>query len=171
MPEFWSEVDEVDLSTVVNGVKYPNPFMISSSPTSLTYEHCRRALEAGWGGVVVKTAVLTKDVHVENCLRIFKITNNPGDNTYGNNCMVSDHPHDYWVKSIKQLKKDFPQRVIIASIMCSDVKEDWEQLAKLMEEAGADGLELNFSCPNQCAAEGDLDSFADKDKLMAMAIG
>lgn len=105
MPEFYSAVDEVSIAIEVNGVKYLNPFMISSSPTSLTYEHCRRALEAGWGGVVTKTAVLTKDVHIENCLRIFKIHNNAGDNTYGNNCMVSDHPHDYWVASIKKLKE------------------------------------------------------------------
>ena len=55
--------------------------------------------------------------------------------------------------------------------MCSDVKEDWVQLAKMMEEAGADALELNFSCPNQCASEGDVSSFADESKVMAMAIG
>ncbi|CAL5992465.1 Sulfide_dehydrogenase [Hexamita inflata] len=169
MPEFYSAVDEVDVSTVVNGVKYPNPFLISSSPTSLTYEHCRKALLAGWGGVVIKTAVLTKDVHIENALRIFKVS--ASESTYGNNCMVSDHPHDYWVKAVKALKAEFPTRVIIASIMCSDIKEDWEQLAKMMEDAGADALELNFSCPNQCASEGDESSFADKDKLMAMAIG
>lgn len=146
MPEFYSAVDEVDVSTVVNGVKYPNPFLISSSPTSLTYEHCRKALLAGWGGVIIKTTVLTKDVHIENALRIFKVS--ASESTYGNNCMVSDHPHDYWVKAVKALKAEFPTRVIIASIMCSDIKEDWEQLAKMMEDAGADALELNFSCPN-----------------------
>ena len=73
MPGFYSAVDEVDLSINVNGVKYMNPFLISSSPTSLTYEHCRRALEAGWGGVVTKTILMTKDIHVENALRIFKL--------------------------------------------------------------------------------------------------
>lgn len=32
--------------------------------------------------------------------------------------------------------------------MASDVEEDWRKLAKMMEDAGADALELNFSCPN-----------------------
>ena len=132
----------------MNGIPFENPFLISSSPTSLTYEHCRRALLAGWGGVVTKTAVLTKDIHTENALRIFKIFNNQGDNTYGNNCMVSDHPHEYWIDSVRKLKKEFPTKIIVASIMCSDDKEDWIALAKYMEEAGADALELNFSCPN-----------------------
>ena len=148
LPEFMTKVDMVDISTVVNGIKFENPFIISSSPTSLTYEHCRRALLAGWGGVVIKTVCLTKDVHIENALRIFKINQNPGDNTYGNNCMITDHPHEYWALSVKKLKQEFPNKIIIASIMCSDVKEDWEKLAKIMEEAGADAIELNLSCPN-----------------------
>lgn len=126
-------MDEVDISTHIKGIKFDNPFLISSSPTSLTYEHCRRALLAGWGGVVTKTACLTKDIHLENALRIFKITNNPGDNTYGNNCMISDHPHEYWALSIKKLKAEFPNKIVIASIMCSDVKEDWEHLSRIME--------------------------------------
>lgn len=104
LPEFMTKVDMVDISTVVNGIKFENPFIISSSPTSLTYEHCRRALLAGWGGVVIKTVCLTKDVHIENALRIFKINQNPGDNTYGNNCMITDHPHEYWAHSVKKLK-------------------------------------------------------------------
>ena len=38
--------------------------------------------------------------------------------------------------------------------MCSFNKEDWTQLAKMSEEAGADALELNLSCPHGMGEKG-----------------
>ena len=48
---------------------------------------------------------------------------------------------------IKKLKEEFPNKVIIASIMGRDEKE-WEYLTEEVTKAGADIIELNFSCPN-----------------------
>ena len=172
---FHTPVDEVDISTTMcNGkLKMMNPFSISSAPISLTYEHLKRAYQAGFGVVVTKTIPLTKDVHVENALRIFKVDGTKrGDQSYVNNCMISDAGmEEYWVDVIRKLKAEFPDRLLIASIMASDVKEDWEKLAKLAQEAGADALEMNLSCPNSCASGSCVEDFADKSKAMAMAIG
>ena len=49
---------------------------------------------------------------------------------------------------MKELKRDFPDKIIIASIMCSFNEEDWTELAQMAEESGADALELNLSCPH-----------------------
>ena len=38
--------------------------------------------------------------------------------------------------------------------MCSYNKEDWQLLAKMSEEAGADALELNLSCPHGMGERG-----------------
>lgn len=173
LAEIWTEVDAEDISIDVAGMHFPNPFMISSAPISLTYRHLRNCYLAGFGGCVTKTIVLTKDIHVENSLRIFKINQDDrANNTYYNNCMISDHPHEYWLEAIKKLKQEFPDRVLIASIMCSDSKEDWQLLSKLVEKAGADAIEMNLSCPNQCAAEGDAEeAFSNAEKAMAMALG
>ncbi len=51
-------------------------------------------------------------------------------------------------RGIRELKSDFPDRVIVASIMCSLDKGDWQTLTKMAVEAGADALELNLSCPH-----------------------
>lgn len=48
---------------------------------------------------------------------------------------------------IRRLKLDYPGKVIIASIMGRDEGE-WARLARLTEQAGADMVECNFSCPN-----------------------
>ena len=55
----------------------------------------------------------------------------------------------------RRLKANYPTKFILASIMGKD-DEDWERLARLCEENGADAIELNFSCPNM--AEGGLGS-------------
>ena len=44
-----------DLSITFCGVKFPNPFCLSSSPVGNCYEMCAKAYDTGWGGVVFKT--------------------------------------------------------------------------------------------------------------------
>ena len=55
----------------------------------------------------------------------------------------------------RRLKKEYPTKFILASIMGQN-EEEWGTLARLCEENGADAVELNFSCPNM--AEGGLGS-------------
>ena len=38
--------------------------------------------------------------------------------------------------------------------MCSYNQEDWQKLAKISEQAGADALELNLSCPHGMGERG-----------------
>lgn len=68
--------------------------------------------------------------------------------------MISEKYEEYWLKGIKELKEDFPTKVVIASIMCAYVEEDWRELAKKAESSGADALELNLSCPHGMGESG-----------------
>lgn len=43
-----------DLSITFCGVKFPNPFCLSSSPVGNCYEMCAKAYDSGWGGIVLK---------------------------------------------------------------------------------------------------------------------
>ena len=78
----------------------------------------------------------------------------PGQSSFLNIELISEKYAKYWCTSIKELKADFPDRILIASIMCSYIKEDWQLLAKMSEEAGADALELNLSCPHGMGEKG-----------------
>ena len=44
-----------DLSIDFLGVHFENPFCLSSSPVGHNYEMCKKAYDAGWGGIVFKT--------------------------------------------------------------------------------------------------------------------
>lgn len=47
-----------DLSVTVNGVRFPNPFVIGSGPPGTNYAVMKKALDEGWGGVICKTLSL-----------------------------------------------------------------------------------------------------------------
>lgn len=139
---------KVDLSIEFCGVKCENPFFLSSSPVGNSAEMCERAYNAGWGGVVYKTLGL------ENKFKV--IMPSPRLNAYHyedkrfvglqNAEQITDRPIKDNIADLTYLKKKFPNKVLVSSIMGFE-DEDWALLAEMSEGAGADMLELNFSCP------------------------
>jgi dihydropyrimidine dehydrogenase (NAD+) subunit PreA len=140
-----------DLSINFCGVKCENPFFLSSSPVGGCYEMCAKALEAGWGGIVYKTIgfyipneVSPRFDHLQKESTAFV--------GFKNMEQISTHPLEENLEAITKLKKNYPGKVIIASIMGENEKE-WTELARLVTEAGADMIECNFSCPQMTSHE------------------
>ncbi|MBS7405596.1 MAG: tRNA-dihydrouridine synthase, partial [Oxalobacter sp.] len=134
-----------DLSIDFLGVHCENPFFLSSSPVSSDYEMVARAFEAGWGGVAYKTlGIFIPD----ECSPRFDTTGMPGGPWTGfkNMEMISDKPLETNLANIRRLKREYPGKVIIVSIMGSD-EDEWKTLAKKVSDTGADMIECNFSCP------------------------
>ncbi|MEG2146116.1 MAG: NAD-dependent dihydropyrimidine dehydrogenase subunit PreA, partial [Lachnospiraceae bacterium] len=65
--------------------------------------------------------------------------------------MISDKPLVDNLDYMKKLKKDFPSKVIVASIMGSN-DEEWSYLAKEVTKVGVDMIECNFSCPQMTSS-------------------
>ena len=78
----------------------------------------------------------------------------PGQSSFLNIELTSEKCAKYWCESIRELKADFPDKIVIASIVCNFVKEDWTLMIKMVEEAGADAIELNPSCPHGISKRG-----------------
>jgi len=169
-----------DLSVVFTGLRFRNPFLLSSAPPTESESNILRAFEAGWGGVVTKTIGLHPVVNVAGpktkFLRYYPETGaysmNKGRNgvlhSSWNWELISDKPLDWWVPRLERIKKAFPDRMLIASIMAgsgSDRELDhWRTLATACQDAGADGLELNLSCPHM--DREDMGSNIGKDKQL-----
>lgn len=136
-----------DLSIDFLGVHFENPFCLSSSPVSNCYEMCKKAYEVGFGGVVFKTIGPKSYFIDEVSPRFDKVSKESTDFVgFKNMEQIAEHPLEDNLRDMKRLKEEFPEKVLIASIMGND-DETWEELARLATEAGADILELNFSCP------------------------
>jgi dihydropyrimidine dehydrogenase (NAD+) subunit PreA len=144
-----------DLRSDFVGIKSPNPFWLASAPPTDKEYNVRRAFEAGWGGVVWKT--LGFDPHVVN-------VNGPRYGAiYGadrrllglNNIeLITDRPLETNLQEIKSVKRDYPDRAMIVSLMVPCEEDPWKSILPLVEDTGADGIELNFGCPHGMSERG-----------------
>ena len=146
--------DESLLACDLCGIPLENPFLLSSSVVASTYDMCARAFEAGWAGICFKT-VCSLDIH-EASPRFSALTGDGGSIIgFKNIEQLSDHTVAENMAIFRELKKNYPTKFILASIMGQNEAE-WGELARLCQDNGADAVELNFSCPNM--AEGGLGS-------------
>lgn len=141
----------VDLSIDSCGVHFENPFLLSSSVVGSNYEMVAKAFELGWAGVAFKTIGLFQPNEVSPRFGALEKEDNPFIG-FKNIEQISDHSLEENLGFLKRLKKEYPTKVIIASIMGQN-EEEWTKLAGLMEAVGADMIECNFSCP-QMVGEG-----------------
>lgn len=142
---------KADLSTTLCGVKFENPFLLSSSVVGSDYEMVAKAFKMGWAGVAFKTIGMFIPKEVSPRFDQLERESEPFVG-FKNIEQISDHTLEENLKFFRQLKKEFPTKIIIASIMGRN-EEEWTTLARLVEEAGADLIECNFSCPHM-AGEG-----------------
>ncbi len=151
------------LAVTFTGLRFPNPFLLSSAPPTESDANIIRAFDAGWGGVVTKTIGLHPVVNVDGpktkFLRaspegLLSMQKRPGTALHSswNWELISDKPLDWWIPRISRIKKAHPDRILVASIMAgsgSDRElEHWQTLAKACQDEGADAFELNLSCPH-----------------------
>lgn len=142
-----------DLSINFLGVKFPNPFCLSSSPVGNCYEMCAKAYDEGWGGVVFKTIGPKHFVINEVSPRFDALTKEDTPFVgFKNMEQIAEHSLEENLRDLRRLKQEYPDKVLIASIMGTN-EDDWVELARLVEEAGADMIEMNLSCPQMTSHE------------------
>ena len=140
------EFDYDRLKTNMFGFQLENPFFLSSSVVGSNYEMISNAFNAGWAGVAYKT-ISYMDIH-EASPRFSAIKDDNGNiQGFKNIEQTSSHSVEEECEVFKKLKKNYPNKYLLVSIMAR-TEEEWAKLAKAVEEAGADAIELNFSCPN-----------------------
>lgn len=141
-----------DLSINFAGIKSPNPFWLASGPPTNSAGQVIRAFEAGWGGAVWKTV---GEPIVNTASRYGAIDLGPQKLMGFNNIeLISDRPIEDNLREIAKVKKRFPDRAVIVSLMVDSHREAWHEMVKRSEDAGCDGLELNFGCPHGMSERG-----------------
>lgn len=129
------------------GLHCENPFFLASSSICTGYDMVARAFEAGWAGVFYKTICLDDINEVSPRFDAIHREGSKGDFTsFRNMEQLSENPAEVDFEILSRLKKNYPTKIVVASIMGS-TEEQWIDLAKMAEQAGVDAIELNFSCP------------------------
>ena len=140
----------MDLSIVVNGMTFPNPFLLGSGPPGTNARVIAKSYDAGWGGAVAKTISLESAKVVNVVPRYGKLRSKTSGEVIGfeNIELISDRPIDVWLDEFRQIKKEYPKHMLIASIMEEYEKGRWQELTRMVQDSGVDAFELNFSCPH-----------------------
>lgn len=140
-----------DLSANLAGIKSPNPFWLASAPPTNSGYQVMKAFDKGWGGAVWKTL----GVPVVNVSSRYGAVNYKGNRMIGlNNIeLITDRPLADNLKEIEEVKKHFPDHAVVASLMV-DTREEWHQIVRDVQNAGCDGIELNFGCPHGMCERG-----------------
>jgi dihydropyrimidine dehydrogenase (NAD+) subunit PreA len=141
-----------DLTTNFAGIRCPNPFWLASGPPANCGEQVMRAFDAGWGGAVWKTI----GEPIVNVSSRYSSVDWNGQRMMGlNNIeLITDRPVETNLREIAEVKKRYPNHAVIASLMVESKREAWHEIVKRSEDAGADGLELNFGCPHGMSERG-----------------
>src|SRR6478672_659986 len=139
------------LGITVNGrIEFENPFMLASGPPGTNGKVIAKSYDLGWGGMVIKTISLEASKVVNTAPRYGKLRSRETNEVIGfeNIELISDRPFETWLDELRQLKKSYPKKVLIASIMEEYRREAWHEIVRRVQETGVDGFELNLSCPH-----------------------
>ncbi|MEZ5754277.1 MAG: NAD-dependent dihydropyrimidine dehydrogenase subunit PreA [Paracoccaceae bacterium] len=145
-----------DLTSNFIGIKSPNPFWLASAPPTDKEYNVRRAFDAGWGGVVWKTLGSEGPPIVNVSGPRYGAIWGADRRLLGlNNIeLITDRPLSVNLEEIRRVKKDYPDRALVISLMVPCDEESWKDILMRIEDTGADGVELNFGCPHGMAERG-----------------
>ena len=145
-----------DLRSNFIGIKSPNPFWLASAPPTDKEYNVRRAFQAGWGGVVWKTLGSEGPPVVNVNGPRYGVIHGADRRVLGiNNIeLITDRPLEVNLREIKSVKRDYPDRALIISLMVPCDEDSWRDILAKIEDTGADGVELNFGCPHGMAERG-----------------
>lgn len=130
-----------DTQVSLNGLKLKNPVIIASGPLTANLDRLKRAEECGAAGVSLKHAMLKQEFKSRPRWYVEK---NVG-------MIVTGDPRlgvDEALELIRQAKEQTGLTVLVNMSGLSTDPSTWGSMAKMMEEAGADAIELNLNCPN-----------------------
>jgi len=130
-----------DISQLIGDIWFKSPIIVSSGPLSDRLDLIKKAEECGAGAVSIKRTDWSQSK--QGVRKMYsekgKFFFNPSDRRLA---------LDDTVRLLHQVKQSVEIPVFANILGDGNDTETWVSLGKVMQEAGADALELNFACPN-----------------------
>src|SRR6188472_2010669 len=106
---------KADLSVVVNGITFENPFLLASGPPGTNAKVIAKSYDLGWGGMVCKTFSIDASKVINTAPRYAKLRGRTSEEVIGfeNIELISDRPYEHWIDDLTQLKKQYPKKILV----------------------------------------------------------
>ena len=143
---------EVNLKINFCGIKFPNPFVVAQVPPAGDIDVIASQLEAGWGGVLLRSASLTAAPAKQTISALREKAPLYRGVDYEDRRMIDLG----WIEprtlitveeaesAVHTLKERFPNRVVIAGMIGTN-RDEWLKVSRRLSQAGADMIECDFS--------------------------
>ncbi len=139
---------EVDLSVEYCGLRFENPFVLSSAPPTDSYEMVQAAFQQGWAGAIMKTtSVESYQVDITYPIMTSMDWEEKKAIALGNIDNISEYHMDVMEEAVRKLKDEFHGKIVGLSLWGTTNKNHWEELTKRSVGIGADLVEISMSCP------------------------
>ena len=137
------------LQTEFLGFETENPWCVASAPPAATGKLMADAFDAGWGAAIMKTVGPVEEPIINVAPRIQTMKKWNREIAMQNIELITDRRLSVWLDELKILRKRYPQKMIIGSIMAPGHDMDaWAKLIESMNQVGCDAVELNLGCPH-----------------------
>lgn len=135
----------IDLSTTYLGLRLANPFVLGASPLGDHLDTARQLEDAGCAAIVLHS-LFEEQISIEDTGRIHHM--DPLDRRFATVLsyfpepgLYALGPHEY-LEHVRRVKAAV--KIPVIGSLNGTTAEAWLKFAKLIEQAGADGLELNM---------------------------
>lgn len=142
----------MSLETQIAGVNFPNPFILASGPPTANGGMIKAGFDAGWGGAVLKTVAHTPTPMPSPRVYVLGAGRQPRGMV--NLELFTDISIERWKRELDMVRKAYPDRPIIVSIIGGGAPEEWWKSMRELEPCGISAYELNVSCPNISGKKG-----------------
>lgn len=137
------------LKTQFLGFEMENPWCVASAPPTATGKLMAEAFDAGWGSAIMKTVGPVEEPIINVSPRIHTMKRWNRDIAMQNIELITDRKLSVWLDELATLRKLYPKKMIIGSIMAPGHDMDaWAKLIEDMNRVGCDAVELNLGCPH-----------------------
>ena len=138
----------VDLSTNYCGLQLPNPVIIAPAAVTETAEHIKKCEDAGAAAAVMKSYFEFEPArrHATPRFRVIRSAGSMATGVLYSFEQASVFDLDRYCEEIRRARQCC-SLAVLASLNCH-TDDHWREASAAVEQAGAQGIELNCSCPH-----------------------
>lgn len=160
----------MDLKSNFLGFETENPWCVASAPPTATGELMKSAFDAGWGAAIMKTVGPVEEPIINVAPRIQTMKKWNREIAMQNIELITDRRLSVWLEELVILRKLYPRKMIIGSIMAPGHDMDaWAKLVESMNQVGCNAIELNLGCPHGMP-ERDMGAICSQDSEIVFNI-
>lgn len=154
------------LTTQFLNFEMENPYCVASAPPAATGQLMADAFDAGWAAAIMKTVGPVEEPIINVAPRIHTMKKWNREIAMQNIELITDRKLSVWLDELKILRKRYPKKMIIGSVMAPGHEMDaWAKLVTEMNKVGCDAVELNLGCPHGMP-ERDMGAICSQDPVI-----